>query len=106
MSEGKVGVNYLKVISSLYLDKRLRLVKSSKDFVINEHDGIVHKNHLYLRSNKLMSHIRSLDNTAELNNVLNYLDSQGALHTGKDSKSRKIAGSKLRFYVLRIAKLQ
>ena len=100
-----INVDYLKIIRSLYQDKRFRLVGSAKDFEAKEHDGIIHKNHLYLRSNKLMARINTFEPFAEFDDVLEDLKSQQALKAGKDSNSKKIAGSSLRFYAIKLLKL-
>jgi hypothetical protein len=99
-------VDYLQVIRSLYLDRRFCLAGSPKDFEVKLHEGIIHKEHLYLRQDKLMAKIRTFEPTAEFDDVLKSLKTQYALKTGRDSNSRKIAGCRLRFYAVRLSMLQ
>ena len=98
-------INYLALMRKLYHDKRFRLVESIKDFEAKEHDGIIHKDHLYLRREKLMTKLRAFEPSAEFDDVLKNLKEQQALRIGKDSHSRKIGGSRLRFYAVKLCKL-
>jgi hypothetical protein len=102
------NVNYLAMIGTLFRTKRFQLVESVKDFVVKEHDGIIHKEHLYLRSDKLMKRIRTIESTAEFDEVLNCLKTHNALKTGSKSNSKQIHGGRrnLRFYVIKLAMLQ
>jgi hypothetical protein len=99
-------VDYLQVIRSLYLDRRFCLAESPKDFEVKLHDGITHKEYIYLRQDRLVAKIRTFEPTAEFDDVLKSLKTQYALKTGGDSNSRKIAGSRLRFYAVRLSMLQ
>jgi hypothetical protein len=99
-------VDYLRVIRSLYHDRRLRLADSIKDFEEKAYDGVLHGDHLYLRREGLMAKIRTSEPSADFDDVLRNLKSHQALKPGKCSNSRKIAGSRLRFYVIRLGKLK
>jgi hypothetical protein len=100
------NTDYLKVIRSIYQEKRFRLVKNVKDFEVKEHDGIVHKVCVYFRQDKLMSKIRTFEPSAEFDDVLKCLISKQAFKKGSDSNSRKLTGSRLRFYAVPLDKLQ
>jgi len=102
------NVNYLAMISTMFRTKRFQLVESVKDFVVKEHDGIIHKEHLYLRSDKLMKRIRTIESAAEFDEVLDCLKKHNALKTGPNSNSRQIHGCRrsLRFYVIKLAMLR
>ena len=104
----KQNIDYLALIRSMYHGKRFKLVESVKDFVVKEHDGIIHKEHLYLRSDKLMKRIQIIEHIAEFNEVLDYLKKHDALKTGSKSNSRQIHGCRcnLRFYVIKLAILR
>jgi hypothetical protein len=110
VNHGKGGefrqVDYLQVIRTLYHEGRFRLVGSAKDFESKECDGIIHKDHIYFREKKLMARIKTIEPSAEFIDVVNDLKVQQALKPGKDSNSRKINGSKLRFYVIKLDKLR
>jgi hypothetical protein len=101
-----INVNYLQIIRSLYRDKRFCLVQNIKDFEAKEHDGLVLGDYLYLRRDKLMVKIKTFEASADFDDVLKSLKIQRALKTGKDSNSRKIGGSRLRFYAIPLNKLQ
>ena len=101
-------INYLTIISTIYRTKRFKLVESVKDFEAKEHDGIIHKEHLYLRRDKLIKRIRAVEPTADFDEVLTSLKKQDALKTGSKSNSRQIHGGRnnLRFYVIKLSKLR
>ena len=99
-------VNYLMIIRSLYKDKSFRLVRSIKDFEEKEHDGIVHRDHIFFRRDKLIKRIRTYEPSAEFEDAVEYLIKHQALKPGNGSNSRKLGGSRLRFYAIKLAKLQ
>ena len=101
-------IDYLAIIRTMLRTKRFKLAESIKDFEIKEHDGIIHKEHLYLRREKMMNRIRAIEPAADFAEVLDSLDRQGAFKPGKDSKSRQVHGGRrnLRFYAVKLAKLQ
>lgn len=99
-------IDYLALIRSLYRDKRFRLVVSVKDFEAKEHDGIVYGDHVYFRRDRLMAKIRTCEPSVEFDDVLKNLKDQQALRPGRDSNSRKIGGSKLRYYAIKLVKLR
>ena len=99
-------VDYLALIRSLYRDCRFRLVESVKDFEAKEHDGIIRGDYLYLRRDRLMMRIRTCEPSAEFDAVLMCLKEQQAIKTGSSSNSRKIGGSRLRFYAVKLSSLR
>ena len=52
-----------------------------------------------------MKNIRIFAPSAELDDVVNHLKAENVLKLGKDSTTRKIAGSTLRFYTIKLSKL-
>jgi len=99
-------VDYLLVIRTLYHEKQFRLVESVKDFDLEEHDGVIHKEYLCFRKDKLMAKIHSVDSSAEFDDVLQDLKEQRAIRTGSGNNSRKIGGISSRFYVIKLDMLQ
>ena len=102
----KADIDYLALIHQMYVQRRFDLVESIKDFEIKEHDGIVHKGHLYLRLDKLMKKVRLSEPTANSIDVLKNLVSRGALWEGKGCKSRQLHERKrrrsIRFYAIKL----
>lgn len=98
-------VDYLMLIRALYHDRRFRLVESVKDFEAKLHDGIIRGDLLYLRQEKLMLRLRTCEPSADFDEVLTCLKERQALKPGNGSNSRKIGGSKLRFYAIKLSKI-
>ena len=103
----ELDIDYLALIRKLYQDKQFSLVKNVKDFEAREHDGIIHKDHLYLRRDRLLKKIRVYEPSAEFDDVLENLKMQQAIKTGRQSDSRQLHGGRrnLRFYVVKLSKL-
>jgi hypothetical protein len=99
-------IDYLLIIRTLYHEGRFRLAGTVKDFEPKEHDGIVHKDHIYFRQPKLMARIRVFEPSAEFDDALKNLEARQALTQGKNNKSRKISGISLRFYAIKLEKLR
>jgi hypothetical protein len=99
-------VDYLTLIRTLFNQDRFRVVYIVKEFRKSEHDGVVHGDCLYLRKDRLMAKILSLDSGATFDDVLKCLTSQGALKPDPKGNSRKIGGISLRFYAIKLAKLR
>jgi len=104
----KADIDYLSLIRQMYHDKRFVLVESIKDFELKEHDGVIRKDHLYLRGDKLMKKIRMVDPTVDFDDVLKNLKMHNALKPGNGSNSRQLNHGRrsVRFYVIRLAKLR
>jgi len=99
-------IDYLALIRTIYREKRFKLADGPKNFDKDEHDGIGHKDHVYLRKDKLMKRIKAVEPTAEFDEVVAYLKSQNALKMNKGSSSRQINGcGGLRFYAIKICML-
>jgi len=105
-------VDYVALISTLLRERRFRLVESIKDFESREHDGLIHKGHLYLRPEKLLTKIRVIEPSAEDYDILKCLKEQGALKSGKNCNSVQLHDSSrrpkrtIRFYAIKLSKLQ
>jgi hypothetical protein len=88
---------------TLYRDRRLSLVTSIKDFEREEHDGLIHNDHLYLRRDKIMKKIRAIEPSAEFDEMLDNLKVQLAFYPESDkTNSRKMGGTQLRFYAVKL----
>ena len=106
-SKIKPNTDYLVLIRLMYHKKILKFVNSIKDFEVKEHDGLIHKGHLYLRSEKMMKKIHTFEPLADFSDVLENLKKHDALKLGKNSNSRQLHGGKgIRFYAIKLAKLQ
>jgi len=103
----KLDIDYLAIIRKLYHDKQFALVRSVKDFEAREHDGVIHKDHLYLRRDGLLKKIRVYEPSAEFDDALENLKMHQAIKTGRLSDSKQLHGGRrnLRFYAIKLGKL-
>jgi hypothetical protein len=77
------------------------LATSVKEFSSTDDDGIIKGDYVCFREKKLLAKIRAIEPSADFDDVVEYLKRRLALKPGSDGNSRKIAGSKLRFYCIR-----
>jgi hypothetical protein len=108
-------VDYLKLIQTLYEQKRFRIAGSKKEFRKWEHDGLLKDNCLCLLSDNLLEKVRREIPAAALDNVIDALYERGALDCGnaKDKKYTKQIGfgsdgnrKNIRFYHILLSKLK
>jgi len=64
------------------------------------------KNNFRRKTNEPLKKVQMYEPSAGFDYLLKSLKAQGALKTAKDSTSRKIGGSRLRFYATKLAKLR
>jgi len=103
----KLDIDYLALIRKLYRDKQFTLVRSAKDFEAMVHDGIIHKDHIYFRRDKLLKKLKVYEPSAEFDDMLENLKRHQAIKTGKRSDSKQLYGGRrnLRLYAIKLAKL-
>jgi len=103
----KLDIDYLALIRKLYHDKQFALVRSAKDFEAKAHDGIIHKDHIYFRRDRLLKKLRVYEPSAEFDDALENLKMQQAIKTGRHSDSKQLHGGKHnpRLYAIKLAKL-
>ncbi len=97
-------IDYLKEISQLYRNNAFSLGKSSKSVKKHDYDGFVDDNFLYLRSDKLLSKVRSVDCSATLNKIKRELDQKGALKHHNGNKT--VNSGNIRFYAIYLKALK
>ena len=99
--------DYLALLRTMCSERRFSLVQNIKDFEAKEHDGVIHKDHLYIRRDNLMKKIKLYEPSADFDDILKRLKDQRALKTGKNSNSRQLGGGRgMRFYAIKIEKLK
>lgn len=104
----KRQVDYLAIIRLMYRDQRFQLSNSAKRFNLEIHDGVIHKEHLYFRQDRLMDKVHLYEPEADFDEVILDLKWRQALKEGKRNTSRQLHGSGrgLRFYAIRLSKLR
>jgi len=98
------SVNYFKLIRELYKGNRFKLAPIKKEFDTEKHDGLIDKDLLCLRSDKLLAKIQKFFSTATLGDIKKALIEKNALKLDSENKNHKI-GQK-RFYGIKLDKLQ
>ncbi len=94
--------NYLTRIRTMYKGDCFIIADCTKLYIEGQHDGIIHKDCLWLRSKTLGEHFP----TTSLADITASLLAQGALRTGKNSRTKQINGLKgKRFYAIPLNKL-
>ena len=95
--------NHLQQIRMLYKSGQLSIAKDTLTFDKDRHDGLLYRNKLYLRGNKISVYFPE----SSINEIADSLVKQGALEIGKVSRTKQISRLKgLRFYVIPLSKLQ
>lgn len=89
--------NYFEGIRTLYENGQMSIASNVEEFNIKLHDGLLYKNKLYLRGNKMLSYFPN----STLEDIADSLEAQGALEIGKKSRTKQISGlNGMRFYVI------
>ena len=96
-------VDYLKLIKSIYNDKKFHLADDIERFDPDKHDGLFHYGCLCLRGERLDKKIRKAVSGYEHKNMVNQLLSRNALKLVKRKHTVQIKG--LRFYAIKLDKL-
>lgn len=107
-AESQHQVDYLSVIRSLHREQCFNISDSAKQFKRKIHDGVIHKDCLYFRKDKLMDKIYIYEPEAEFKDVIVDLKLKQALSTNKHGTSKQLhgAGTGLRFYAIKLCKLR
>lgn len=89
--------NYLEEIRKLYRNNEISIAHSVKGFSKQHHDGVIHRERLYLRREKLSV----LFPLANIEEIADALEKQGVLETGKKSRTMQLSAlNGMRFYVI------
>ncbi len=89
--------NCLERIRVLYKTGQMQIASDAKTFDTEVHDGLLHRNGLYLRGERVSAYFPG----AEIKDIADSLEAQGALETGKSSRTKQISSLKgMRFYVI------
>lgn len=89
--------SYWECIRALYNNGQLSIADSIKSFDKEINDGVIHKNSLYLRGDKLSGYFPE----AEISDIVDELVSLEVLEIGKSSRTKQISALRgLRFYVV------
>lgn len=103
VKENRLGnTDYFGLINMWYKDNSFDLAKNVKR--LKDHDGIIHKGFLCLRSEKLMQKIQKVVPSATLNDVRRALLEKDALKLDGEGKGMQIG--KKRFYGIPLKKLR
>lgn len=95
--------NYLDKIRNLYQDKKIIIANNTSQFDKKKHDGVVHRNCLYFRGDKLQ---RCFPHVS-MDEIVAVLKSQDVLECGKVSNTKQINSLKgMRFYVIPLKYLE
>jgi hypothetical protein len=95
------AVDYLQIIRTLLVENRFCLAKSGKVFSSRDDDGVIHGEFICFRKDKLLAKIRKIEPTADIDEVIEQLLKRLALKLDRNSVTRKLHGSKLRFLFVR-----
>lgn len=89
--------DYLQQIRKLYKTGQMHIASDAKTFDKEVHDGLLHRNKLYLRGDRVSAYFPG----AKIKDIADSLEAQGVLETGKSSRTKQVSGLKgLRFYVI------
>jgi len=94
-------IKYLEIIQMLCRNGRFSLARSVKDFSEKDDDGVLKTDYICFRKEKLLKKIKVVEPAATLDEMIDYLKSRNILRVDKDSTTRKLHGSKLRFLFVR-----
>lgn len=94
--------DYLQQIRKLYKTGQMSIASDLKQFDKMLHDGLVHRNRLYLRGDKISAYFPN----STIEDIADSLVAQGALEMGKKSRTKQISGlNGMRFYVILLSRL-
>jgi hypothetical protein len=97
------GSDYLERIRTLYRGREISIAESEKQFDEKIHDGVLHRNALYLRRDALIKFFPKTD----LSKIIEALISQKVLECGKRGTTKQISSLHgKRFYVIPLVYLE
>lgn len=89
--------NYFHRIQELYKNGYLTIAEEAKSFNEKEYDGVIHRNCIYLRGEKIEKYFPE----TSISDIADSLISQGVLETGKRNRTKQISALKgMRFYAI------
>lgn len=99
-------VDYLKLIIDIYKNNQFYLASTPNKFK-DKHDGLIHKDLLCLRGEKLMKKINEFIPSASCNEVTDFLITKDALKLVSDKRTIQVSGCNgKRFYAIKLEKLE
>ena len=101
------NLNYFERIRQIYKSGDFIVADNAKQYAHGYHDGIIHRNCLCFRGEKLEQKVQQYSPDANIKDIADELSAIGALITGKDCLPKQISacGGK-RFYFVPLSKLQ
>lgn len=89
--------NYFDRICALYRSGQMAIVGDVKQFDKEFHDGLLYRNRLYLRGDKVSTYFPN----STIEDIADSLEAQGVLETGTKSRTKQISClNGMRFYVI------
>ena len=89
--------SYWESIRALYKEGQLSIAQGIESFDKERDDGVMHKDSLYLRGDKLAVYFPE----ADISTIVEDLAAQGVLEAGKKNRTKQISALKgMRFYVI------
>lgn len=96
-SENLENEDYLQQIRMLYNTGQMSIASAAETFDKELHDGLLHRNRLYLRGDRLSVYFPE----STIEEIADSLEAQGALEAGKKSRTKQINRlNGMRFYVI------
>lgn len=94
--------NYWGRIRELYRNNCFFIANDIEQFNVMKHDGLLHRNKFYIRSEKLSAYFPD----ADIDEIVSSLTEQGVLETGNGSRTKQISSlNGMRFYVIPLVNL-
>lgn len=95
--------DYLQRLRTLYNTGQMSIATDVERFDKGLHDGLLYKNRLYMRGDKLLRYFPGVI----LEDIVDFLETQGVLEAGKKSRTKQISSLHgMRFYVILLNYLQ
>lgn len=89
--------DYWGSMRELYKSGQLSVASCIDQFDVEVHDGLLHKNRLYFRRDKLLRYFPG----SAIEDLVNALDAQGVLEKGEKNRTKQLSGlNGMRFYVI------
>lgn len=103
----KCQIDYLEIIKKILHNQEFVIVKKPSDFDDKEHDGVLHKDFIYFRKEKLLKKMQRYYKNAISEDIVYCLEKKGALKRGSGTSTVQLygAGKGLRFYAIKREKL-